>query len=53
MTTPTTPVDEEQMNDYLGSDIDRDGLIELLCEIANGEYKAEELYSDAINYESE
>ena len=42
---------KEQLISWLGSDMTKDGLVDLLLEIANGEYDALEFKSDVAFYE--
>ena len=44
-------VTREQLLAWLGSDMTKDGLVDLLLEIANGEYEALEFKSDVAFYE--
>ena len=46
-------VTKEQLLAWLGSDMTKDGLVDLLLEIANGEYEALALKSDVAFYEGE
>lgn len=46
-------VTKEQLIAWLGSDATKDTLIELLLEIANGEYDADTMRSDIGLYEGE
>lgn len=46
-------VTKEQLLAWLGSDVTKDTLVEMLLEIANGEYDAEALKSDVAFYEGE
>ena len=43
-------VTNEQMRYFLGSDIDYDGLIDELCNIANGNYSSESLREDTLEH---
>ena len=46
-------INEQQMRDWLGSDADFSQLVELLVEVANGKYYAEQLLSDVLDYAKE
>ena len=45
------PVTKEQLLDWLGSDATKDTVVILLLEVANGEYKAEDLLKDVNDYD--
>ena len=38
---------------WLGSDIDYDGLVDLITEFANSEYTNDEFYQDVMDYDIE
>lgn len=46
-------VTKEQLLAWLGSDASKDTLIEMLLDVANGEYEVEALRSDISFYEGE
>ena len=43
-------VTQEQVEHWLGSDANRSQLIELVTELANGEYKQEQLRQDILDH---
>ena len=46
-------INERQMCEWLGSDADFSMLVELLTQIANGDYTAEQLLFDVLDYAEE
>jgi hypothetical protein len=42
---------KKQIEQWLGSDISRKGIIEIITDIANGDYPAEMLKNDIAQYE--
>jgi hypothetical protein len=46
-------VTKEQMLEWLGSDVTKDMLVNMLLEIANGEYEPDALQMDVYYYEGE
>ena len=46
-------INEQQMREWLGDDAKFSTLIELLTEIANGDYTAAQLLSDVLDYAEE
>ena len=44
---------QDQVEQWLGSDLTRKGIIELLTDIANGDYPVEMLKSDISDYDFE